>query len=300
MLHLVVSFCLCCWCLTDGFGEIVSVLEGDSLLLHASNIHQDDDLVWKFGAEKSLIAEMSGAAGIFFIYDDVLDGRFRNRLKLDKVTGSLTITNIRTEDAGDYELKISGAILRDTTFRVSVYARLPVPALIRDCSSSSSLSSPSNCSVLCSVVNVSAVSLSWYKGNSVLSSINVSDLSISLSLPLEVEYQDKNTYSCVINNTISNQTTHLDINTLCQTCPAKAETLPVLYQSLVLWQIVLISVVAGFLLIVTVIGIVCICNKGKTIRTKKKNTKHSALCKPKKRKTKSKTQAVYENVPKKR
>ncbi|XP_073793250.1 uncharacterized protein si:ch211-105n15.1 isoform X1 [Danio rerio] len=297
---MLVSFCLCCWCLTGGFGEIVSVLEGDSLLLRATDIHQDDDLVWKFGAEKSLIAEMSGAAGIFSIFDDVLDGRFRNRLKLDKITGSLTITNIRTEDAGDYELKISGAILRDTTFRVSVYARLPVPVLIRDCSSSSSSSSQYNCSVVCSVVNVRSVNLSWYKGNSVLSSISVSDLSISLSLPLEVEYQDRNTYSCVINNTISNQTTHLDINTLCQTCSDKGETLPFLYQSLLLWQIVLISAAAGFLLIVTVIGIICISKKGKTIRTKKKNTKHSALSKPKKRKTKSKTEAVYQNVPKKR
>ncbi|XP_073793139.1 uncharacterized protein [Danio rerio] len=196
--------------------SVPSVTERDSVTLNSGFTELKNDWVqWKFGNEDTLIAEILKYR--FSVFDDVLDGRFRDRLKLDNKTGSLTITDIRTEHAGDYILWFNYE--RKMTFILTL-APLPVPVLILNSSqcSSSSSSSVQYCSVLCSVVNVSAVSLSWYKGNSLLSSISVSDLSISLSLPLEVEYQEKNTYSCVINNTISNQTQHLDISQLCPTC----------------------------------------------------------------------------------
>ncbi|XP_051766516.1 SLAM family member 5-like isoform X4 [Ctenopharyngodon idella] len=196
---------------------IVSVKEGDSVTLDSplTKMKDDDWIQWRFGDGNTIIVEINKRFDRITVYDDVLDGRFRDRLKLDKQTGSLTITNITMKHTGEYQLEID--IFNSFFIYLSVYARLPVPVISSNSSQCSS-SSSSYCSLVCSAVNVSHVTLSWYRGNSLLSSISVSDLSISLSLPLEVEYQDKNTYSCVLNNPISHQTQHLDITQLCHTC----------------------------------------------------------------------------------
>ncbi|XP_050951083.1 T-cell surface antigen CD2-like [Labeo rohita] len=295
MSHMFILFCLYWWCFIGSsgvFGESVSVIEGDSVNLNSdlTEIHEDDYILWKFGAANSLIAEINIEKRVFSTFDGPV-GRFRDRLKLDKQTGSLTITNITNEHDGHYELEIDGPRWTTKTFSVSVYAHLPVPVIIRDYSQNLSSSSQQNCSLLCSVVNVGHVTLSWYKGNSLLSSISVSDLSISLSLPLEVEYQDKNTYSCVINNLISKQMKHLNITQLCQIHSD---------QGLPLFYIVLISAAVGFLLIVAAVMMCCICRKcRKTVQIQEEERTGSALCKPKQRKMKSMTETVYENVPKK-
>ncbi|XP_065100453.1 SLAM family member 5-like [Paramisgurnus dabryanus] len=213
-------FCLLVWRLTGVFGDevkSVSVMEGDSVTLHSNiEIQTDDRIVWSFVTGEAYIARIFKRFSDFLIYDDVLDGRFKDRLQLNDQTGDLTITNITTQHTGLYEMDIRYNRKISSRFNVTVYACLPVPDISRDCTQNSSLAS--KCVLLCSVLNVRDASLSWYKGNSLLSIISVSDLNIRLSLPLEVEYKDTNTYSCVLNNPITNQTQHLNITHLCQPC----------------------------------------------------------------------------------
>ncbi|XP_055074153.2 uncharacterized protein [Misgurnus anguillicaudatus] len=190
----------------------VSVMEGDSVTLHTNvtKIKRRDQILWMFGPQETRIAEIYKKSIDMYNSNET----FGDRLNLDNQTGSLTITNISITNSGLYKLQIfSNKETLYKRFNVTVYAHLPIPVISSQ--SSSSLSSSSKCVVLCSVLNVTDVSLSWYKGNSLLSSINVSDLNIRLSLSLEIEYQDTNTYRCVLNNTITNQTQHLNISDIC-------------------------------------------------------------------------------------
>ncbi|XP_067254880.1 uncharacterized protein [Chanodichthys erythropterus] len=160
------------WHLVDGVNiNTVSVMEGDSVTLHNRDVDKSY-AQWRFGPEQTIIIIQFNGGKSDITYFNV--ERIRDRLQIDKQTGSLTIRNIQTTDNGLYELLMKKDRL---LFNVTVY------------------------------------------GNSLLSSISVSDLSINLSLPLEVENQDENTYSCVLNNPIRNQTRHLlDISQFCHTC----------------------------------------------------------------------------------
>ncbi len=98
------------------------MMEGDPVTLHISDadIQRDDQIMWKFGQNTILIAQINRENNDSRFYSDNADGRFRDRLKLDQ-TGSLTITNTRTTDSGLYKLTSSRTETPLNTFNLTVY-----------------------------------------------------------------------------------------------------------------------------------------------------------------------------------
>ncbi|KAL1252147.1 hypothetical protein QQF64_019943, partial [Cirrhinus molitorella] len=104
----------------------VSVMEGDSVTLQINVTKmQTDDVKWTFGTNGPRIAKIDEKTSKVF---DGPDGKFRNRLKLDNQTGSLTIMNTRKTDSGLYEVEISSSSSETKhSFNVTVYAPPTTP-----------------------------------------------------------------------------------------------------------------------------------------------------------------------------
>ncbi|XP_051745243.1 uncharacterized protein LOC127509922 isoform X2 [Ctenopharyngodon idella] len=110
---------------TDGM-KSVSVTEGESVTLrNDAEIHKDALMLWRFGDKGVLLAKIDIEANETSLHD--ADERFGDRLQLDLQTGSLSITNTRTNDSGLYELQIRG-IESSRRFLLSVSA-VPEPQL---------------------------------------------------------------------------------------------------------------------------------------------------------------------------
>uniref|UniRef100_A0A3B4DEJ7 Ig-like domain-containing protein n=1 Tax=Pygocentrus nattereri TaxID=42514 RepID=A0A3B4DEJ7_PYGNA len=190
--------------------ETVEVTEGVNVTLRTdlTGIKSDDMIRWTFGTTDTRIAQLVNSGTVSFY-----NGIFTNRLNLDKQTGSLTISNISFLHSGVYKQQLISEQVSNKKFSVTVYATVPVPSITQGSPQRQSdlKSSSRRCSVVCSVRNAYKVTLSWYNGSD-LHSISDSGNS-TLSLPLDFEHGDNNTYSCVAANPVSNQTVHL--NTTC-------------------------------------------------------------------------------------
>nr|XP_021325118.1 uncharacterized protein LOC101885444 isoform X2 [Danio rerio] len=95
--------------------------EGNNVTLNVNAKLQRDDLIlWMFGDENNLIAQMNGETSESTFTE--ADERFRDKLLLDKMTGSLTIRDITNEHSGAYKLHIiSSKKPIYSSFRVFVF-----------------------------------------------------------------------------------------------------------------------------------------------------------------------------------
>ncbi|XP_016116284.1 uncharacterized protein [Sinocyclocheilus grahami] len=95
-------------------------MEGDSVTLNADLTAVQKYLLiqWMFGSTR--IAEADRLTQTNSTYAGP-DERFRDRLKLDHQTGSLTITNIRTTDSGLYKVTVISNETSYMRFNLTVY-----------------------------------------------------------------------------------------------------------------------------------------------------------------------------------
>ncbi|XP_048039343.1 uncharacterized protein LOC125264172 [Megalobrama amblycephala] len=107
----------------------VILVKGDSLTLHTGvTTDQQEEIRWFF--KDTLIAEITGhfsynSTDLCRVCTDVQcdedNERFRDRLKLDHQTGSLTITNTRNTDSGEYRIQFNSNNDSEKIFKVYVW-----------------------------------------------------------------------------------------------------------------------------------------------------------------------------------
>jgi len=101
----------------------VSVMEGDSVTLNTGVEIKHEDIKWYFNdiciAQKNSGDQNKSKICTDDQYEDT--ERFRDRLKLDHQTGSLTITHTTNTDSGVYKLLIISSSDSEKTFIITVH-----------------------------------------------------------------------------------------------------------------------------------------------------------------------------------
>ncbi|XP_024254273.2 uncharacterized protein LOC112231746 isoform X2 [Oncorhynchus tshawytscha] len=127
-----------------------------------------------------------------------LEKRFQNRLHWNNVTGFFTLSDLQIDDSGVYTVENTDEGKTTHTFQLTVYYVLSKPQV--------TVHDKISCSAVCSVENGREVTLSWYKGGEILNQTSSPDHNITLSIPLKVDEQNRDSYRCEAANPVSKET----------------------------------------------------------------------------------------------
>lgn len=224
----------------------MKVLEGNNVTLDPGieKLQKDHTLKWTQGPDfdGTLIAQWKDSET--FIHD-----AFKDVLQLNERTGALTINRITKDLAGFYcvqNLWGTDPHIRRKYF-IMVYEHVPIPHIS---------SAPTNltqsdgiCSISCSVRNAPEVLLSWYQGKQKIVEISDSDISVNLTLPLQIQSQPEANYTCRAANPVSNATAVLNST---EWCPPHHSDRPSMFW-IIIWAVVAVVPVVAVLVTLIII-----------------------------------------------
>ncbi|XP_051763490.1 uncharacterized protein LOC127519866 [Ctenopharyngodon idella] len=164
----------------------MSVMEGDSVTLHtAVKTNQQDRIRWYFNDIRiaQITRNLSKTCA-----DKQCGKRFRNRLKLDHQTGSLTITSIKTSDTGLYKLKILGSSSSEKIFNVTVH---DVSAAERDEMKRKSVKEGESVTLDSGLIKTLNDSIIWYFNQILIAEITGDQSKICTDVQCDERFRDR-------------------------------------------------------------------------------------------------------------
>ncbi|XP_067252853.1 uncharacterized protein [Chanodichthys erythropterus] len=166
-------------------GKSAFVMEGDSVTLHTGvQTNQQEKIIWYFNGMR--IAQNTGDLSKICT-DDECKKRFRDRLKLDHLTGSLTITNTRTTDSGEYKLQIiSGS--SEKIYNITIP---DVPAAERNKMKRKSVKEGESVTFNTRVIKHPNDVMSWYFNNTLIAEITGDQSQICTDVQCDERFRDR-------------------------------------------------------------------------------------------------------------
>ncbi|XP_048041430.1 uncharacterized protein LOC125265334 [Megalobrama amblycephala] len=168
----------------------VSVMEGDSVTLNTNvKTNQQEKIKWFFN--HTCIAQISDYLSKTCTDVQCNEGteRFRDRLKLDHQTGSLTITIIISTDSGLYKLQIiSSNSISEKIFIITVY---DVPAAERDAMKRKSVKEGESVTFDPGVIYKARGLMRWYFNDTLIAEITGDQSKICTDVQCDERFRDR-------------------------------------------------------------------------------------------------------------